>query len=86
MKPVYIYVVTKWFRCNDNTILQVMQAYTDYLIAFVSHWSHVDIFSLTIALNQFNANLNKLLDCIRKRDLQYLARIEESHIMFSKTE
>src|SRR5574340_1100117 len=67
-------------------IFQVMEAHTYYLIAFVGHGSYVDIFSMAIASDQLDAQVNELLDSIRKRDLQYLAGVEKSYIMLSQAE
>src|SRR5215472_15395806 len=61
-----------------------MKTYTDYRIAFVGHWSHVDIFSKAVTFDQCNTYIHKLLNSIRQRDLQYLARVKESFIMLTQ--
>ncbi len=62
MQPINIYVIPTGFCCNNEVICEVMQAYTNHLITFISDRPQVDILSLAIALDQFNADVDKLFD------------------------
>src|SRR5690348_4531600 len=79
-------IVSHRFRGNNKLVCQIMQAHSNNLIAFIGDRPEINILSLIIAPYKFYADINKLLDCVRERYLENLARAEQAVIMFTETE
>src|SRR5579875_1047029 len=63
-----------------------MQAHTDSLIGLVSYRSQIEVLFQTTTAHKLYAQINELVYIVGKRNLENLARVQETLVMFAQAE
>jgi hypothetical protein len=77
---------TEGYHKDEEVILQVVKPYAYSLGTLICQRSDIDVFLVAILFHQFHSDLGQLISAVGQVDLQDVATLQHSLVVFPKTE